>query len=63
MVKFIVIKFLEKLIDQLSFEEECLERHQDVTHEADKKWQHTRKVKDSTKQVIEYIQLSGEFYK
>ena len=48
--------YLKKLLKQTSFEEECIEMHQDTTHDADRVWQYYRKNKEALKTVMEYIE-------
>ncbi len=56
MIHKFVMWYLKKLLKQTSFEEECIEMHQDTTHDADRVWQYYRKNKEALKTVMEYIE-------
>lgn len=56
MIAKIALWYLKRLLKQTSFEEECIEMHQDTTHDADRVWQYYRKNKEALKAVIEYIE-------
>jgi hypothetical protein len=55
MITKIVLWYLKKLLRQTAFEEECIEMHQETTHDTDRVWHYYRKNKEALKTVIGYI--------